>query len=308
MDELTHAQKVLEHEDEELSLAILVLGATDRSNRPAESVEVSARPPGAAHLLVELRSHDFDRVRRVEVREVDKGLAHVVVENDCLAVGVLLADHLAVLVLDQEHLLGLRHARDHRSAHAAQHGVVHRPPRGIRAAHAQHQRSAAGGDCGGVVVEVGCELLPVLHADLERLFVVDHRDQCQVLVRLHHQAVRLLLRLNGRQVRSKEAGEEHGQVVDEPLVCRRAPLVGSGDVCGDRDHGGDDLHEGDEELHEADVKSRVQLQRSDFSQARQRCVPEARHREKLLQEQVHHARLEDVSHRNPAEEAEKSLQ
>ena len=57
--------------------------------------------------------HDPLRVRVVEMCEVDEGLPHVLVHVDGVRVLHELPDHLALVVLHHQHLLGLRHPADH---------------------------------------------------------------------------------------------------------------------------------------------------------------------------------------------------
>lgn len=60
----------LDDGDQEPLLVLLVHRPTDRSDGPAQRVEVLPGPLGAVHLVVELLSHDALRVCIVQVSEV----------------------------------------------------------------------------------------------------------------------------------------------------------------------------------------------------------------------------------------------
>mmetsp|Transcript_12875 Transcript_12875/g.43019 ORF Transcript_12875/g.43019 Transcript_12875/m.43019 type:complete len:204 (-) Transcript_12875:1335-1946(-) len=114
---LAQAQQVLDHGDEEALLLVFRHGAGDGADGPAQSVQVGPGPLRAVHLQRQLVQHYRLRVVVVQVRQVDERLAHRLVLRNGLGVLCHLAHNLAVLVLDDQNLLGLGHARDHDEAH-----------------------------------------------------------------------------------------------------------------------------------------------------------------------------------------------
>lgn len=135
------------------------------------------------------------------------------------------------------HLLRLSHARHHHRADLGQHGRIERAARWLRG-HADPEDQRCGHER-RLVVELGCEQVPVFERDLEHLHVLHLRDAHEDAVRLEEDCVQLLL-LHEGQVVLEEREEEEREVVDEVLIALWAPFVCICDVWRGRGNGLDE--------------------------------------------------------------------
>lgn len=76
----------------------------DRTDCPAQRVEVLPRPLGAVDLLLQLLGENVLGVVDVQVSEVHEELTHRLVQHDGIALLHELTDDLALLILDNEDL------------------------------------------------------------------------------------------------------------------------------------------------------------------------------------------------------------
>mmetsp|Transcript_2101 Transcript_2101/g.4796 ORF Transcript_2101/g.4796 Transcript_2101/m.4796 type:complete len:390 (+) Transcript_2101:2227-3396(+) len=244
------------------------------------------------------------------MREVDQRLAHRLVQRHHLDILQVLLDDLAVLVLDDQHLLGLGHALDEEAANLREDRGVGLEARGLlqRVALRQHERRHRALHLDLLVVQVVGEEVPVLGADLENLVVLHLRDVHQVLQPLD-EVPRELLGLEDREVGLEDGGEEECEALHKLL-----PLVALLVVLLDR-VGLDDAREvGDEVgvhlLHFGVVLGvhALRVDRRHLRQALQRVAPELRLREELVEEHVDEGSLERVVERDPEQEAQEALQ
>ena len=195
---LREAKEILNNGDQEALLRLFVHGERDGTDGPAEHVAVVPGPFRPVDLLGQLLRHDLLRVDDVEVRQVHEGLADGFVERDRVALLDELPNDLALVVLDDEHLLRPDHLLDHDDAEVGKDfGVlvlakrVRREEGGVRGAgrrqapHGQEGVRFGDGQDLHLVVELLYELDPVVQADLEDLAVVDlgNADQVEVAVR-----------------------------------------------------------------------------------------------------------------------------
>ncbi len=71
---LAQAQQLLDDHHQELLLVVLVHGARDAADGPAQRVQVVPAPLAPVHLVVQLLQHDLLRVLGVQMRQVDQRL------------------------------------------------------------------------------------------------------------------------------------------------------------------------------------------------------------------------------------------
>ena len=118
----------------------------------------------------------------VEVRQVDERLSHDLVLHEHVVVLEGLADNVPVLILHDQHLLGLRHARDHQQTKLRHRSRVEHAPVAARSARGGIRREgklshpAARRAVAVALVQVTHQHVPVVQAHFENLRLVRVRD------------------------------------------------------------------------------------------------------------------------------------
>mmetsp|Transcript_27650 Transcript_27650/g.70460 ORF Transcript_27650/g.70460 Transcript_27650/m.70460 type:complete len:1163 (-) Transcript_27650:210-3698(-) len=335
---LAQPEQVLDDGHEEALLVLLGHGARDRADRPAQRVQVVPRPLRAVDLVLQPLEHDVLRVVVVEVRQVDERLAHSLVERDGVGVAHRLAHDLAILVLDDEHLLRLGHPRHEQHAQLREHRRVQLPTRRRRRRERrlrmrrdghEHERRLRGRlELALGVVEVGREEVPVLEADFEDLLVLDLGDlDEQVHRRLQQRRVGRRGALGDREVLPEKAGEEEAEVLYERLVRVRAHRVRVRHVGVGQHHrrrrASDAYRDGRRDFGEESLEVAVvrrahvagerlvdgaDVERADLGEAGEDVVAEGGLRQELVDERLDELSFKDVPERDPVEKLEQSLE
>mmetsp|Transcript_13317 Transcript_13317/g.55784 ORF Transcript_13317/g.55784 Transcript_13317/m.55784 type:complete len:227 (+) Transcript_13317:1496-2176(+) len=177
---LTQVEQIADDGDEETILLVFRHGPRNGSDGPAQRVEIVPAPLGAVELQRQLADHLLLGVVVVQVAQKHEGLLHGLVLHEHVVILECLAHNVAVLILNDQDLLGLCHARDHQQAQLAhRRGEERALGRGLggvgallrtereRALHVRGARHAL------QLEEVAHQRVPVVKAHLEYLVVVD---------------------------------------------------------------------------------------------------------------------------------------
>mmetsp|Transcript_45691 Transcript_45691/g.133032 ORF Transcript_45691/g.133032 Transcript_45691/m.133032 type:complete len:544 (-) Transcript_45691:1018-2649(-) len=214
---LAQGEQVLDHRNKERLLDGLVHRPADGTDGPAKPIQICRRPLlCAVHaavqqaLLRQASQHDAFHVRSIKVGQVDEGFPHHLVQSDLVGVLLLGPHDVALLVLLDRHLRGLRHLGDQHLPDLRQDRAVLLQLRlgaravgaavGGHAAAVEHQRHRGAWRSPRVarartrppasLVELQedprAERLPELHANLEGLLIRAQRDPHQVVQSWDH--------------------------------------------------------------------------------------------------------------------------
>mmetsp|Transcript_12755 Transcript_12755/g.49781 ORF Transcript_12755/g.49781 Transcript_12755/m.49781 type:complete len:361 (+) Transcript_12755:1515-2597(+) len=280
--DLAEVEEVTDRGDEEPVLLVLRHRARDGPDGPAQGVQDVPAILLAVELVRELVEHLRLRVLVVEVREVDESLPHDLVLHEHVVVLERLADDISVLVLDDQHLLGLRHAADHEHA-KLRHGTrVEHPsvgPRAVRRAgggEGKLRHPAAARGVTVALVQVAHQHVPVIQTNLENLGFVGVGDVQEVLE--SDEQVRLVLRglLQEADVVLEILRQEYREVLDVRLLVVAAVGVRLGDLHAPRQNLLELLYDGDVELDKVRVVLLVHRQAANLAQALYGDVAELR--------------------------------
>mmetsp|Transcript_18416 Transcript_18416/g.59909 ORF Transcript_18416/g.59909 Transcript_18416/m.59909 type:complete len:862 (-) Transcript_18416:1209-3794(-) len=106
-------EEVADDGDQKVVLLVLQHRAGDAPNRPAQRVKRGPRVILRDELRPELVEHLRRRIMVIQVREIDERLLHHLVLHQHVVVLHRLADDAPAVILHQNHLLRLGHARNH---------------------------------------------------------------------------------------------------------------------------------------------------------------------------------------------------
>mmetsp|Transcript_67821 Transcript_67821/g.151460 ORF Transcript_67821/g.151460 Transcript_67821/m.151460 type:complete len:474 (+) Transcript_67821:1658-3079(+) len=224
---LAQTQQIFDDRHQKPLLILLRHSTRDRPDSPTQSVKIMPRPLRAIDLVLQLLEHDILGVVVVQVRKVHQCLAHRFVQRDRIRILHGLPHNLPVLVLYYQYLLRLRHSRNEKHTQLGEDRRVQLASR--RCGRAKCGRRQHEGrlwrrlELRLGMIQIRCEDVPILKADLEHLLVLDGRDGHQQVHRtLQQRGVRLCRFLGDLQVLPKETREEQRQILDECLIMLRA--------------------------------------------------------------------------------------
>ena len=320
---LAQSEQILDDRNEEALLLLLGHGPRDRTDGPAKRIEVVPRPCRPVDLLGQLGQHDALGVVAIQVGQEHQRLPHGLVLSDDVGVLGRFADDVAVLVLDDEDLLGLGHVGDHHLPDAGEDGTVHEFPAGT-AANAVGRPVAARSAAAEVedvgprpdgrlelvlgLVQVLGQHVPRLEADAKDLRVghLGHADQVE------HTGEEGLLtfgRFQYLEMGLEEPRQEQGEALDEDAVVLGPVLKGRTEV-GLR--GEDAVEAGDEageQLPEEGIVLRIEVgEVADLREAFQGIVPKERLGKELVEEGIDELGLKDEAEGDPGEESLEGLE
>lgn len=193
--QLCESKEILDDRDKEAFFGLLVHGAGDRSDGPAERVAVGPRPLGSIHLLCKLLDHDVLRVDDIKMGEVDQALSYRLVELDGVALLDEFPDDLTLIIFHDQDFFRTDHLFDHDCAQAGKNffvlvlakGVVGEGARVRRTsirkatdAHAHQWVDIGDRELLHFFVEFLHKSCPVLQADLKNLSIIDLADANEV--------------------------------------------------------------------------------------------------------------------------------
>mmetsp|Transcript_76595 Transcript_76595/g.155496 ORF Transcript_76595/g.155496 Transcript_76595/m.155496 type:complete len:494 (+) Transcript_76595:1160-2641(+) len=225
--QIAEFQQISDHRNHELLLFRLLHGAADRTNGPTQVVQHGRTP--ALQRVLPLQTfvchplqHQILHVFRVQVGQVDQGLAHHFVQCELICILLFHPHNVPLLVFFDGDLWRLHHLRNqHLTNLRQQWGIEFQPfPLLIRIpAHAVHQQRgprAHGTEGRRLVLQIHARAkgLPKLHTDLEGFFVGTHGDPHQILQGGHHISA---LSLHSVHVMLQEAGQEQCHLIVEDL-------------------------------------------------------------------------------------------
>mmetsp|Transcript_94703 Transcript_94703/g.187646 ORF Transcript_94703/g.187646 Transcript_94703/m.187646 type:complete len:219 (-) Transcript_94703:1408-2064(-) len=117
---LAQTEQILDHRHEETLFILLMHGATNRTDGPAQTVQKRRRPTFSTlskGLLAKLLQHDGLHVFGIQVCQIDKRFPNHFVQSYLVRVFLLRTDNVALFVLLDGYFGRLGHLRDQDASH-----------------------------------------------------------------------------------------------------------------------------------------------------------------------------------------------